>query len=299
MRGKMDAMSPAASGWLWALRPHHWTKNLLVFAPLVAAHETRLELYLAAAGAFAALSAAASSAYLANDVIDVPHDRRHPAKRDRPLAAGLIRPGQALAASAVLAVGGVALGVAVSPATGLCILLYVLAASAYSLGLKRWLFADVVALAVLFTLRVVAGGTAGAIPLSSRFLAFSIFVFLALAIVKRLSELHALRAAGSDAAGGRPYAAGDAVVLAGLGAASSFTAVAVLALYIAAPDVSERYARPDMLWLICLLLLCWLGRLLLLAGRGAVGGDPLVFALRDRGSRLAGAAMLAAFAGAL
>ena len=296
-------MSPAERGWargyLLALRPHHWTKNLLVFAPLVAAHETRPELYLAAAGAFAALAAAASGAYLLNDVVDLPHDRQHPARRHRPLAAGLIAPGPAVAASGVLATGGVTLGFALAPELGLCILLYVLAAGGYSLALKRWLFADVVALAVLFTLRVIAGGVAAAIPLSPQFLAFSLFVFLALAIVKRLSDLHVLRAAGIDVAGGRAYAAGDLIVLAGLGGAASFTAVTVLALYIATPGVSERYARPDMLWLICLLLLCWLGRLLLLAGRGAVGGDPLVFALRDRGSRLAGGAMLAAFAGAL
>ena len=174
-----------------------------------------------------------------------------------------------------------------------------LVTSAYSLSLKRQIFADVIALAVLFTVRVVAGGVATAVPLSPAFLAFSVFVFLALAIVKRLSELHTLRAAGLTEADGRAYAAGDLVVLAGLGAASSFAAVAVLTLYPATPAVIERYARPDVLWLICLLLLYWMGRLLLLANRGAVGEDPLVFAMRDRSSWLVGSAMLVTFMGAL
>ncbi len=296
-------MSPAEDGHvrdcLRALRPHHWIKNVLVFAPLVAAHETRPELYAVAAGLFAALSACASGAYLLNDLVDLPYDRRHATKRHRPLAAGRITPRRAVVLGTALAAAGLALASWLSPAAGLCVLLYLAVTTVYSLSLKRHIFADVVALAVLFTVRVVAGGVATAVPLSPAFLAFSIFVFLALAIVKRLSELHTLRAAGMTEAGGRAYAADDLVVLAGLGAASSFAAVAVLALYPATPAIMERYARPDLLWLGCLLLLYWMGRMLLLANRGAVGEDPLVFAMRDRSSWLVGSAMLVTFLCAL
>ena len=296
-------MPPAAGGrlrdYLRALRPHHWVKNVLVFAPLVAAHETRPELYLTAAGVFAALSACASGTYLLNDVVDLPHDGRHPTKQHRPLAAGLIAPRPALAVGAGLAAAGLGAALWLSRAAGLFVLLYLLVTVAYSLVLKRRIFADVIALAVLFTVRVVAGGVAAGVPLSPPFLAFSIFVFVALAIVKRLSELHALRASGATEAGGRAYAAEDLIVLAGLGAAGAFAAVAVLMLYLATPEVVERYTRPDLLWVMCLPLLYWLGRLLLLANRGAVGGDPLVFAMRDRSSWIAGAAILAVFASAL
>ena len=136
-------------------------------------------------------------------------------------------------------------------------------------------------------------------PLSPWFLAFSVFVFLALAVAKRQSELQALRATDLSAAGGRAYRAEDLAVLAALGAASSFAAVLVLTLYVSSPVVSERYARPDLLWLVGLLLLYWLGRTLLLANRGAVGDDPVVFALRDRTSWLVGGGILALFAAAL
>ena len=296
-------MPPAAGGrlrdYLRALRPHHWVKNVLVFAPLVAAHETRPEPYLVAAGLFAALSACASGTYLLNDVVDLQYDRRHPAKRNRPLAAGLLAPRPAVAAGLALAAAGLGLALWLSLAGGLFVLLYLAVTITYSLALKRRIFADVIALAVLFTVRVVAGAVGTGVPLSPPFLAFSIFIFLALAIVKRLSELHALRAAGATAAGGRAYAAEDLIVLAGLGAASSFASVAVLTLYLATPAVVERYARPDLLWVMCLPLLYWLGRLLLLANRGAVGGDPLVFAMRDRSSWISGAAILAVFASAL
>lgn len=296
-------MSPVAGGWardcLRALRPHHWIKNVLVFAPLVAAHETRPELYALAAVLFAAFSACASGTYLLNDLVDLPHDRRHATKRHRPLAAGRLSRRMAVVLGGVLAATGLALALWLSVAAGLCALLYLVVTAAYSLALKRQLFADVIALAVLFTVRVVAGGVATAVPLTPAFLAFSICVFLALAIVKRLSELHTLRAAGMTEAGGRAYAADDLVVLAGLAAASSFAAVAVLALYPATPDVVERYARPDLLWLICLLLLYWMGRMLLLANRGAVGEDPLVFSMRDRNSWLIGSAMLVTFLCAL
>ena len=298
----IDAMSPAASGrardYFLALRPHHWIKNVLVFAPLVAADETRPELYLVAAGLFAALSACASGTYLLNDLVDLPYDRRHATKRHRPLAAGKISRLPALVIGAALAAGGLALALWLSIPAGLYVLLYLLVTIAYSLSLKRKIFADVIVLAVLFTIRVVAGGVATSIPLSPAFLSFSIFVFLTLAIIKRLSELHTLRAAGVTEAGGRAYVSEDLIVLAGLGAASSFASVGVLTLYLATPAVIEHYTRPDALWSVCLLLLYWMGRLLLLANRGAVGGDPLVFAMSDRSSWLVGITVLAVFAAA-
>ena len=267
--------------WLLALRPHQWIKNVVVFAPLVAAHETRLGPYLAALGLFAALSACASGTYLLNDLLDLPYDRTHPRKRHRPLAAGRLP----LLPAAGLGVALVALGTVaafgLSSAAGLCVLGYVLVTSAYSLSLKRRLFVDVAALALLFTMRTVAGAAVGAVTLSSWFLAFAFFVFLALAILKRLSELSGLRAAGRSALPGRAYTLEDRAVLAALGAACGVASAVVFALYIQSPQVRVLYGRPEVLWLAGLLLVAWLGRMTLLADRGELGDDPVLFATRD------------------
>ena len=291
--------------WFRALRPYQWVKNVLVFVPLAAAHETDAGPYLVAAGVFAALSAVASGAYLLNDLLDLPHDRGHPAKRRRPMAAGKAPLLPMIGIGAALAAGGLALTFWLSAAAGLWVLAYLAVTCAYSLSLKRKIFIDVTALAMLYAVRVLAGGAAVSVALSPWLLAFFLFLFLALAIVKRQGEL---RGSGRSASGGRAYVAEDVPVMAALGAASGFASVVILTLYIQSPETGERYARPEFLWLLCPLLLYWLGRMALLAGRGGEEGDskqlpgnddPLIFALRDRTSWLTGLAVLAAFAAAL
>ena len=282
-----------------ALRPYQWAKNVLVFAPLVAAHETQAGVYLVAAGVFAALSACASGAYLLNDLLDLPYDRRHATKRHRPLPAGKVPLLPTMVLGTVLIGGGLAVAFGLSAGAGIYVLLYLIVALAYSLSLKRKIFADVLTLSVLYMVRVLAGGVAVSVTLSPWFLTFFMFCFLALAIVKRQTELHALHESGLAVARGRAYLAGDLPAMTALGAASAFASVVVLALYIQSPEVSEHYARPDLLWLICPLLLYWLGRMLLLANRGAVDDDPLVFAMRDCTSWLTGLSILAVFTAAL
>ncbi len=284
---------------LRALRPHQWVKNLLVFAPLIAAHETQAGLYLVATGVFGALSACASGTYLLNDLLDLPHDRRHTSKRHRPLAAGKAPLLPMMALSAGLVTGGLTLAFWLSVTAGLYVLLYLVVTFAYSLVLKRQTFVDVITLAVLYTIRALAGAAAVSVALSPWFLSFFLFIFLALAIVKRQSELHLLRESNQSEAGGRAYFAEDLAVLAALGAASSFASVVLLTLYINSPEVSERYARPELLWLVCPLLLYWLGRMTLLANRGGVDDDPVVFALNDRTSWLTGFGILAVLVAAL
>ena len=294
---------PVAPGGLraWArlLRPHQWVKNLLVFAPLAAAHETRAEPWLVTAGLCAALTACASGTYVLNDLLDLPYDRGHAVKRRRPLAAGTVAPLPAIGLGAVLAAAGLAAAFGLSAAAGGWVLLYVVLTVAYSLALKRRLLLDVVTLAALFAVRVLAGGATAAIPLSPWFLAFSVFFFLALAIAKRQCELHGLRAVDLTAAGGRAWRVEDLAVLAALGAASGFAAVLVVALYISSPAVSALYTRPELLWVLCPLLLYWTGRTTLLANRGAIDDDPVRFVLRDRTSWLTGAAALAVLSVAL
>ena len=291
---RLTAIDPAAEAiekrrssigdYLKELRPHQWVKNILVFTPLVAAHDIDLHAVLLSVIAFLCLSLCASGTYVFNDILDLAHDRQHATKRFRPLASGRIPIVSAALMGAALIVGGLAWALATSTGLFGIVLAYLVATSAYSLYLKRKTFVDVVALATLYTMRILAGAIVALIPLSHWFLAFSIFIFLALAIVKRLREIIGLRHAGKEKSSGRAYFVEDLPVLAALAGASSFAAVVVLALYINSPEIAEHYGRPDVLWLLCPLLVYWLGRVVLLTNRGVVADDPIVFALIDRAS---------------
>lgn len=277
-----------------ALRPHHWIKNLMVFVPLLADHGADAGPYLRLLGVFAALSACASGAYLLNDVLDLPHDRRHGRKRRRPLAAGRTRLLPSVGLGCALAAAGLAAAFRLSPAAGYGVAFYLAATLAYSVWLKRKVWIDVLAIALFYAMRVFIGAAAVSVTPSPWLLAFSLFIFLAVAIAKRQTEL-----AAGEGGGGRAYRAEDGPALAALGAGSGFATVVVLALYVESPEVSAAYARPELLWLVCPLFVYWLGRLTLLAGRGAMDDDPLVFAMRDPTSWLTALAIGAAVAAAL
>ena len=282
-----------------ALRPHQWVKNVFVFAPLVAAHETQPWLYMVAAGVFVALSACASGTYLLNDLLDLSYDRQHRSKRRRPMAAGKTPLLPMIGMGAGLVTGGLGLAFLLSPWTGLCVLGYLILSVTYSLLLKRKVFLDVVTLAFLYAVRVFAGAVAVSIALSPWFLAFFLFAFLALAVVKRQHELRTLHHPGESNAGGRAYATDDLVAMTALAAGSGFGTVVVFALYIQSSEVHTLYSQPVFLWAICPVLLYWMGRLTILANRGAVADDPVLFALRDRVSWLIGLSVLAVFAAAV
>ena len=279
--------------YLRALRPHQWVKNALVFVAPAAAHATEPAPYLWAAGAFVVLSLVASSGYVLNDLVDIGHDRVHPTKLHRPLASGQVRFLPMAATGLTLASVGVAAAFLISPSMGACAVLYLLVATTYSLRLKRAIVIDVIALASLYVVRVVAGGVAAGIPVSAWLLAFSLFVFLALALVKRRTELANVAEGRQRAVLGRGYDVKDAGVVTMLGSASAIGAVIVLALYLQSSDVAAAYERPELLWLTCPVFLYWLSRLLLLADRGTVDDDPVIFALRDRASWLTGLLVVA------
>ena len=280
------------------MRPHQWVKNLLVFAPLLAHHEYSLSSYMAALGLFAALSVCASGSYFFNDMLDLASDRGHPTKSRRPLASGEISIPAAAAAGFSLAFAGIALGFGVSTEAGYFMLLYLSGSLAYSLLLKRILFLDVTALAGLFALRVLIGSTVSA-PLSHWFLAFAIFLFLSLAVVKRQAELSVQEKSESMGDSASIYYRGDRSALTSIGAASGVAAVVAFTLYLHSPEVSARYGRADLLWLLCPPLIYWIGRMTLLANRGEVGSDPVTFALRDKASWIAFLACSAVFWAAL
>jgi 4-hydroxybenzoate polyprenyltransferase len=269
------------------LRPHQWTKNLLILVPALAAHRAMdMSLVTTLAWSFLLFSLLASGFYVVNDLLDLEHDRAHPTKRARPVAAGEISPAGAGVTAGVLVVGsGVGMAYLLPPAFGLAALVYAVLTLAYSLGLKRAVFLDVLVLAALYTVRVVAGAAAVDVPLSRWFLAFSVFVFLSLALVKRAVELRTMAAGkATEAAPGRGWVVDDLPVLRSLGLASAVAGALVYCLYITSPDVTRLYGRPDFLWLGLPLLLYWLGRSWILVGRDEVADDPVVFALRDPAS---------------
>jgi 4-hydroxybenzoate polyprenyltransferase/phosphoserine phosphatase len=277
-----------------ALRLHQWAKNILVFVPLLGAHRTQLAPLLHAAAAFLSFSLCASSVYLLNDLVDLPHDRLHATKKRRPFAAGTLdlRLGPVLCASCVLAAFAVAL---LLPWHFVVLLgAYLVVTLAYSLGLKRQMVVDVIVLAGLYTLRIFAGGAATGTKISPWLLAFSLFLFFCLAVVKRQTELAQLQRAGRTAAGGRGYVVEDLGMLQALSAASGMASVLVMALYVNSGDVLPLYRTPQALWALCPILLFWISRVLMLSHRGQMPDDPVVFALRDPVSLVTGTAALAA-----
>ena len=291
----------ASSGfivWARALRVHHWSKNLLVLAPAILAHRATLWADLAvSAVALAAFCIMASGTYLINDVIDLDHDRAHPRKRDRPIAAGVIRVAHARYAALLLVGAALALGASLSLGVASALLAYGVLTFAYSAVLKRRVGADVIMLAVLYVLRIVTGSVAAGIALSAYFLAFSLFFFTSLGFAKRTTEIAALGFDESDPAG-RGYRRSDLGVLVALGSAAAYTAIVIFALYINSPEVRELYARPDFLWLSALALMAWASRIWLLAHRGELGDDPVDFAIRDRVSLALGVVCAVAMAAA-
>ena len=274
------------TAWVAALRPHQWAKNVLVFVPLLTSFAfSDLARVTAALLAFVAFCFAASATYLLNDVWDVDSDRLHPRKRNRPIASGRLPLQHGCLASVCLFI--LAGGTAVLVSSPLAALVggYAALTTLYSWKIKRHSILDVVTLAVLYSWRVLAGAVAISVTFSPWLLAFSIFIFFSLALVKRCSELVSLRAVGGAAAHGRDYRVADLDVLWPLGVGAGLSSLVVLGLYIGSPEAADRYGSAELLWLVGLALMYWLARVWIKTGRGEMHEDPVVFALMDRGSR--------------
>ena len=290
------ALAQRLRAWIGALRPHQWLKNLLVLVPLLTSFRLdEPQLVGDALLAFASFSLAASSGYLLNDLLDLAADRRHPRKRERAFAAGRLSVRSGFAGSAALLVASLAIAWAVGERFAASVLVYLAMTAMYSGLAKRIALFDVATLAGLYTVRVLAGGAATGVDVSFWLLAFSVFLFFSLALLKRCGELVAQVAREEDTGKGRGYGVSDLSVLQSLGIATSCAALVVLALYVQAPEVTRRYASPQILWLMLFGMLVWLGRLWLDTARGRMHDDPLVHALRERGSRWLLGALLVLF----
>jgi 4-hydroxybenzoate polyprenyltransferase len=301
----------AIKAWLKAIRIHQWAKNVLIFLPLLLAHAISLAPIVAAGLAFLAFGLCASATYIVNDLLDIEADRLHPRKRRRPFAAGDLSALSGIGVIALFLLASAAIAVSLPHIVGRVVLtsafgsthflgfqtqyaflgwlgVYAVTTLAYSLRLKRAVLVDVIVLSGLYTIRILAGSAATAVEVSTWLGSFSIFFFLSLAFVKRFAELENLRERGGASAKGRGYHTADIEQLRSFGSASGYVSVAVLTLYISNLDAEQLYTHTKRLWLLVPVLLLWISRLWLLASRGELDEDPVVYAITDRRSLLLG-----------
>lgn len=312
-----DARSPLKT-WLRAIRLHQWAKNTLIFLPVLLAHVHAVGPVVAACLAFLSFGLAASATYILNDLLDLEADRHHPRKRRRPFASGDLSPIAGVVTSFLFFASSLTLGFLLPrilfrlsphfPWDGQgsflgWLVIYAVATTAYSLRLKRTVLVDVIVLSGLYTIRILAGSAAAGVMVSPWLAAFSIFFFLSLAFVKRFSELESLRlrteAAGTVAIKGRGYRVSDLEQLRSFGTASGYASVVVFALYIGNEVAQSLYPHHTRLWLLVPVLLLWLSRLWLLASRGELHEDPVVYAITDKRSLQLGAIVVAIVLSAL
>ena len=295
--------------WLKAIRLHQWAKNTLIFLPLILAHTRSAALFLGAAIAFLSFGLCASATYIVNDLLDLEADRKHISKRRRPFAAGDLSPLAGavviclfLLTSLVLAIALPHVIAGLAPDVALrfpykflqWMGVYLVSTLAYSLYLKRRVLLDVIVLSGLYTVRILAGSAATGVVVSTWLAAFSIFFFLSLAFVKRFAELENLIQRNANPSNGRGYRTTDIEQLRSFGTASAYASVVVLTLYISnLADSAHLYRHTTRLWLLVPILLLWLSRLWLLASRGDLHEDPVVYAITDRRSLALGVLVMA------
>lgn len=267
---------------LKAIRPYQWVKNLLVFVPIITAHKfDSPHLIIQTFCAFIAFSFVASSGYILNDLSDLNSDRYHPRKRFRPLASGQLSILSGLILSLALLGGGIYIATRLSYVFLIILFSYFVVSLSYSLYFKKAVLYDVFILALLYSIRVFAGGEVIGVQLSFWLIAFSTLIFLSLAFVKRYSELMQVNNKTGLINRGREYFIEDLHLLQVMGIVSGFSSVIVFSLYIDSPEVAYLYSQPKALWVISLLFLFWISRIWLVTIRGKMTDDPIIFAIKD------------------
>lgn len=282
--------------WVKVFRLHQWVKNLLLFAPLLAAHQfSNTEALSLLVLAFLSFSLCASSVYIANDLLDLESDRRHPRKKSRPFAAGSVAVWKGVVLAPVLAIASIGIATTVGMGFLAWLLVYLALTCAYSLWLKRLVLIDCLTLAGLYTLRIMAGAVAVNVALSFWLLAFSIFIFLSLAFVKRYAELKLHESESNARAHGRSYYTTDLPLVQMLGITAGYASVLLLALYLHSESVRQQYSTPEFLWAVVPIMLFWVSWIWIKAHRGQMHDDPIVFASRDLTSRMVGVLLILVF----
>ncbi|WP_298922001.1 UbiA family prenyltransferase [uncultured Roseobacter sp.] len=286
---EVEALTTTAQSlkpYLKALRPHQWLKNVLVFLPMLTAHQLTGATLMQSFAAFIAFSLIASSVYVLNDLLDLRVDRLHPRKCNRPFASGSIKIAHGTGMAGGLLLVGAGLSLVLGGGFALTMLVYYLATLAYSITLKRRAVVDICVLAGLYTMRIIAGGVATGLELSVWLLAFSIFFFFSMAAIKRQAELVDMAERGKLDVSGRGYTVKDLEIISMMSLGAGYVSVLVMALYVNSPGVVELYATPAALWGICFVLLYWISRIVMITHRGHMDDDPVLFAAKDRNSRI-------------
>jgi len=270
-----------------AIRVHQWLKNLLLFVPLLAAHQIgNIQSLNSLSLAFISFSLCASSVYITNDLLDLENDRRHPRKKYRPFASAKISIGIGVIIIPILVSASFALGMIVGKDFFDVLVLYFILAIAYSMILKRVVIVDCLTLATLYTIRIIAGAAAASLSLSFWLLAFSVFIFLSLALVKRYAELIIQKQDEKRLAHGRGYEVSDSSLLQTFGVSAGYLSILVILLYMRSEDVLSLYVQPEAIWFALPILLFWISWVWLKAARGEMHDDPIIFAIKDKASLL-------------
>jgi 4-hydroxybenzoate polyprenyltransferase len=265
-----------------AIRVHQWTKNLLLFLPLILSHRVgEIDALLLCLCGFIAFSFAASSIYIINDIVDVDADRQDPVKSKRPFASGQLSPFIGYLLAMGLLAGAVVIAFTINLQFLAVVMVYAILSVSYSTVFKKIFILDVIILSAFYTLRIIAGSVAIDAAITNWLLAFSSFVFLSLALIKRHSELQGSIAVARERIPGRNYEAMDLPLVSVFGAGSGLMSVLVLLLYINDPLITEKYLTPNWLWGVAVMMLYWIIRIWFLANRGLVQSDPIMFAVRD------------------
>ena len=264
-------------------RPTQWVKNILIFAPILAAQSRDLNALLNNVFAFLIFCMIASAVYIINDTFDIQNDRNHPVKKQRPLACGSIHLSEGLALSGILLILGLTLSIWVDIQLFWLMSLYLILNVLYSAALKKVRFVDLLFLTLFYLARILAGSITGNIDLTYVFLAFSGFLFVALGSLKRLGELALLSNAKTERVPGRGYKPTDAISILLIAAISSILSIAHLINYVSSVGVSKAYKNPGFLWGIVIILTGWIIRLIVLTNQGK-SQDPLMFVIEDKGS---------------
>jgi 4-hydroxybenzoate polyprenyltransferase/phosphoserine phosphatase len=310
-----DERAHSFKAWMKAIRLHQWAKNVLIFLPLFLGHSWSPGVLAAAVLAFFSFCLCASATYIVNDLLDLESDRQHPRKQLRPFASGDLSALSGVLVVVFFLIASLTLALLVPHAVAalapqllptliphyflLWLGIYLVSTLAYSLRLKRAVLVDVIVLSGLYTIRIIAGSAATGVAISTWLGSFSIFFFLSLALVKRFAELESLRSRGGVSAGGRGYHVTDIEQLRSFGSASGFASVVVLTLYISTLDAAQLYQHTRRLWLLVPVLILWIMRLWLVASRGHLNEDPVVYAITDSRSLLLGGLVLAIVLSAL
>lgn len=277
------------------MRLHQWAKNSLLFVPIILASSQPLISWMNVLLAFFAFGLTASSIYIINDLFDLEADRKHPKKRNRPFASAALPIPMGIMIIPVLLGMAAVLALQVNAIFSLLLLIYVFLTTAYSINLKLHALVDVFTLAMLYSLRIIAGAFAANIVVSHWLLAFSMFFFLSFAFAKRYSELHNLAEAGDLAAGTRGYVVRDLSIISLFGVTSSYLSIMVMIMYIHDQQASRIYSEPMWLWIISIVLLYWVSRVWLKAYRGLMDEDPLLFAMSDKVSYMVAVVIAVSF----